>query len=88
MTFRINENIALVLLALLSLGSFVLVEEDIMSLAASLAAFAIGLVKINLVFGSFMHLGWRHRPWRQVLTVWLAAVAVILATGLAVLSWE
>jgi len=35
-----------------------------------------------------MHLGWRHRPWRQVLTVWLAVVAVILATGLAVLPWE
>lgn len=88
MTRGIGANAAFVLLVALSVASFVLVEEDAMSRAASLAAFAIALAKINFVFGSFMHLHWEHRPWRQVLTAWLLAVALILGGGLLFLPWE
>ncbi len=88
MTDRFGANTTFILLIVLSIGSFVLIEEGMMSLVASLAAFAIGLTKINFVFGSFMHLHWEHRPWRQVLTAWLLAVAIILGGGLLFLSWE
>lgn len=88
MTRHLSVNATFALLAILSIGSFLLEEEITATLMTGVAIFAIGLIKINFVFGNFMHLGWEHRPWRQVLTGWLAVVALILAGGLALLPWS
>jgi hypothetical protein len=79
---RLGTNPAFVLLCLASIGSFLLFEERHAALATGIVIFAIGLAKVNLVFGHFMHLHFEHRPYRLVLTGWLAVVAAILAAGL------
>lgn len=88
MTGRFTSTATLIVLAALSVGSFGLVEEEAASLAIGLAAAAIALIKATLILNRFMHLQWHHRPFAPVLAVWLGAVGVILATGLAVLPWD
>ena len=88
MTRHLTSTATLFLLAVLSVGSFVLVEAEAASLAIGLAAAAIALAKATLILNRFMHLQWHHRPFAPVLAVWLALVAVILGTGLAVLPWD
>lgn len=85
MTGRFSSTATMLALAGLSAGSVLLVEEKAASLAVSLAAIGIALVKAVLILNRFMHLRWRHRPFAQVLSVWLVAVAAILGIGLAVL---
>lgn len=88
MTLRLTSTATLITLAVLSIGSFVLVEEETASLAIGLAAAFIALLKATLILNRFMHLQWHHRPFAPVLAVWLIAVGIILATGLAVLPWD
>lgn len=42
------------------------------------AVILIAAFKINLVIGHFMELGWQPRPWRLVLSGWLAMVTIII----------
>lgn len=88
MTRHFGSTATLFALATLSVGSFVLVEEEAASLAIGLTAAAIALVKATLILNRFMHLQWHHRPFAPVLAVWLTLVGVILGTGLAVLPWD
>ena len=88
MSARLSANAALIALIALSFVSFAGFEYDSNSLIAGAALFVLALIKVNLVFGSFMHLEWGHRPFRQVLLGWTALVLVILCGGLLLLPWE
>jgi cytochrome c oxidase subunit IV len=52
--------------------------------SARLSSTAIVLIagcKINLVVARFMELGWQPRPFRLIVSAWLAIVMVILIGG-------
>jgi heme/copper-type cytochrome/quinol oxidase subunit 4 len=87
MTARFGSTATLLALATLSAASFLLVENEAASLVVGLAAVAIALGKAAFILNRFMHLEWHHRPFAQVLAVWLGAVALILGGGLYALPW-
>jgi hypothetical protein len=49
-------------------------------IAASIAVLLAGL-KVHLVFGQYMEVGWHHGPIRVLLQLWLFAVIAILLAG-------
>lgn len=87
MTARHDSTIALVALVAITLAGFASAEAAPPSLVAAFGAMGAGLVKVNIVISRFMHLRWRHSPFRQVLLAWLAVVAAIMLGGLWMLPW-
>ncbi|MEY2942257.1 MAG: Prokaryotic Cytochrome oxidase subunit [Pseudomonadota bacterium] len=64
-----------------SVIGFALAEGLASAQLAASAAIILAAVKIQLVFDHYMELRWCHRPLRQMLAAWLAAVTLILLTG-------
>ncbi len=69
------------LLVLASIAGFALAEGFAAPHVAASVAIVLAAVKIHLVFGQYMELGWAHQPLRSVLAVWLAVVTLILLVG-------
>jgi Prokaryotic Cytochrome C oxidase subunit IV len=82
-----ESTVALLALLAITLAGFTSAEAVPLSLVASAGALAAGLVKVDIVVTRFMHLRWRHAPFRQVLLAWLLLVAAILLGGLSALPW-
>lgn len=82
------STIAFLALILLTILSYFIAEGSSATLLIGLCAMAIGLVKVQIVISHFMHMEWRHKPFRQVLTAWLLIVAIIFIVGLGALPWE
>jgi Prokaryotic Cytochrome C oxidase subunit IV len=64
-----------------TLLGFALAEGLAPARIAASAAIVLAAIKIDLVFAHYMELRWQHRPLRQALTLWLAAVTAILLAG-------
>lgn len=69
------------ILVAITVLSWLLAEGPLASRFAAGAVIVIAAFKINLVVGHFMELQWRPRPFRIVVTVWLAAVTTIIIAG-------
>jgi heme/copper-type cytochrome/quinol oxidase subunit 4 len=61
--------------------SWFLAEGHASAKIATTAIILIAAFKINLVISHFMELKWQPRPYRLVLTAWLALVATIIIGG-------
>ena len=88
MTGRLTANGALAILIVLSLAALAAFEFGAASLVTGIGLFLIALVKVNLIITHFMHLRWRHLPFRQVLLGWSLLVLLVLCGGLLLMPWE
>jgi Prokaryotic Cytochrome C oxidase subunit IV len=64
-----------------SLLGFLLAEGMAPARVAASGAIVLAALKIHLVFDHYMELRWHHKPLRQMLAAWLAAVTAILLGG-------
>jgi membrane protein YdbS with pleckstrin-like domain len=69
------------LLIAASLFSWFVTEDMNGAKWGATAVILIAAFKINLVIGHFMELKWQPRPYRFVLTGWLALVSTIIIGG-------
>ncbi len=70
-----------VLLIIASLFSWFVTEDINAAKWGATAVILIGAFKINLVIAHFMELKWQPRPFRIILSGWLALVSTIIIGG-------
>jgi cytochrome c oxidase subunit IV len=64
-----------------TLVSYFLAEGQAAAKIATTAIMLIAAAKINLVVGHFMDLKWQPRPFRIIISSWLALVTTIIVGG-------
>ena len=69
------------LLIIASFFSWFVTEDTDFARWGTTAVILIAAFKINLVIGHFMELDWQPRPYRVVLSAWLAVVTTIIIGG-------
>jgi cytochrome c oxidase subunit IV len=66
------------ILVIATLLSWFLKGDAVSARLGATAVILIAAFKINLVVGHFMELQWQPRPFRIVVSVWLAVVTIII----------
>lgn len=66
------------LLAGASVLGFLFAEGMAPARIATIAAFVLAAIKVDLVIVHYMELEWRHKPLRAMLAVWLFVVTAML----------
>jgi Prokaryotic Cytochrome C oxidase subunit IV len=69
------------LLVVATLVGFALAEGEAAPRIATTAIILIAAFKIHLIIGHFMELKWLPRPFRLILSGWLALVSTIIIGG-------
>lgn len=79
MHWRVTSVWAILIIA--TLLSWFLKGDAVSARVGATAVILIAAFKINLVVGHFMELKWQPRPFRIVVSVWLALVTTIIIGG-------
>lgn len=78
---RLNAVPIWAILVLATLLSWWLKGDSIPAEIGATAVILIAALKINLIVSHFMELKWQPRPFRLIITSWLALVTTIIAGG-------
>ena len=69
------------LLVAATLVSWFVTEDTAAVKLGATAVILIAAFKIHMVVGHFMELGWQPRPFRIIISVWLAVVTTVILGG-------